>query len=71
MLKHCGKVTQFFATFVIPKKLLKSHPLVENSTNLVTLAATVLHVRVARFFLTQYTTTGKNVPYYQNITKWP
>jgi hypothetical protein len=27
--------------------------------------------RVARFFLTQYTKTGKNIPKYHNITKWP
>jgi hypothetical protein len=27
-------------------------------------------IRVARFFLTPYTKTGKNIPNYHNITKW-
>jgi hypothetical protein len=27
--------------------------------------------RVARFFVTQYTKTGENIPNYYNITKWP
>jgi hypothetical protein len=28
-------------------------------------------IRVARFFLTQYTKTRENIPNYHNITKWP
>jgi hypothetical protein len=30
-----------------------------------------LQIRVARYFLTQYTKTGKNIPKYHNITQWP
>jgi cytochrome b561 len=30
----------------------------------------VLDLRVARFFLTQYTQTVKKIPKYHNITKW-
>jgi hypothetical protein len=30
-----------------------------------------LGVRVARFFLTQYTKTGENIPNCNHIAKWP
>jgi hypothetical protein len=34
-------------------------------------AAAAECTRAARFFMAQYATTGKNIPYHRNITKWP
>jgi hypothetical protein len=69
---------KIFDTSLIFEEMLKLnyHPIGVNSPNLVTLLLrdfeggwVFVKIRVARFFLTLYTKTVKNIPNYHNITK--